>query len=131
MFVAILGVAGGIAQLTGFNLRDLWGSPPPASQVMPAKTDWPAVNLDYPLEDQLQVFPTDQITLVAAPQGIRTVDFGFGPQEFVEGKKYTAVGVPGKPITPKIDGGEGLCKLEIVITNDRDKPRGLLGRPPQ
>lgn len=93
-------------------------------------TDRPVVDLSKPMEQQVQLFPEDQVRIVGHSDHITQVWFG-GHQwhSFDFGRAYTVWGDAGESVTPKFESpnGIGMVKLEISYTRYLDRPRDLRG----
>lgn len=93
-------------------------------------TDHPVIDLSKPMEQQVQLFPEDQVRIVGHSHRITQVWFG-GNQwhSFDFGRAYTVWGNVGEPVTPKFESqdGIGMIKLEISYTRYLDRPRDLRG----
>ena len=83
----------------------------------------PFINLNKPIEEQLQLFGTDKVKIYSASD-LQEVWFGSEWEEYSDGKEYMVTGVPGEPVIPKFKG-TGDFKLEVMYTADREKPRDL------
>jgi hypothetical protein len=90
-------------------------------------TIWPVVDLNIPIEQQLQLFATDRVKIHAGDNQLQKVWFGGEKNNwftYAFGKEYIVQGQRGVPVTPRFEG-RGVFKLEVEATNERDKKRDL------
>ena len=88
------------------------------------QSDHPVLDLDRPIEDQVQLFAEDKVTIVGARDSVSEVWFGNDWEPFVPNKTYTVWGVKGEPLIPRFKG-RGMLKLEVRFTRYRDRKRDL------
>lgn len=84
----------------------------------------PIVDLSRPIEEQIQLFPTDKVKVYGSKPALVKVWFGSGWFPFEYDLVYMVQGPKNKPLTPKFQG-IGRLKLEVTITKNKDKKREL------
>jgi hypothetical protein len=80
------------------------------------------VILSSPIENQVLLYPEDEVSIFAPNASISEVNFGSGWQPFEERRPYLVQGIEGQPVVPQFRGSGGL-KLRIVYTKNRNRQR--------
>jgi len=95
------------------------------------ETDHPVVDLALPVEQQVQVFPEDKVSVVGWSDRVEAIWLGnqWEPVEPNSDRVFTVWGRAGEPITPQFEG-QGHVKLSISFTKNRNQPRDLRRRAP-
>lgn len=91
---------------------------------------FPVVDLSEPIEEQVQLFATDKVEIIADPDFLKEVWFGEIWEPYEPDKEYTVWGYPKQPVTPKFRfEGEGRIKMHIRISvqysENLNKPRDI------
>ena len=94
---------------------------------------YPVINFSKPIEEQVQLFPTDKVKIYADPDFLEEVWFGGIWEPYEPDREYIVWGIPTQPITPKFRfNGEGSIKMYIDISvqysENLDKPRDIRQR---
>ena len=91
---------------------------------------YPIINLNRPVEEQVQLFPTDRVQIYADPDFLQKVWFGKIWEPYVPGREYIVWGIPGQPVTPRFRFlGQGMIKMRIELSvqynEDLERPRDI------
>jgi len=97
--------------------------------------DHPVVDLSANLSTQIQLFATDEVTIVGLSHGISRIQLGSNVSDYRSEdqgvRKFTVWGSPNEPITPVFFGNdgqqlrEGHVKLLVEYRSKVDTPRDL------
>jgi len=90
------------------------------------KRIFPVINLSFPLEYQIRLFPEDRVEVFATPGKLKKVWFGYHWEEYIRGAEYIVWGIDDRPVIPKFEfEGEGYIKLCISYTKYHNQQRDL------
>jgi len=99
----------------------------------------PPIDLSQPIKNQVQLFATDKVKVYADNKKLKKVWFGANWETYDHSREYMVIGIRGVPIVPRFMVGIFLglgekevktsykfkFKMEVVYTEDREKPRQL------
>ena len=86
----------------------------------------PVVDMSVPIKEQLQVFAEDKVEIVGWTGNLEAIKVGPKWEKFDPNSNhvYTVWGPGGVPITPEFSGN-GMLKVRVSYTRNRDRPRDL------
>lgn len=93
---------------------------------------YPVVELDEPIEQQVQLFATDRVKIIDPNRVVKSVWFGESWEVFYKNEEYTVWGRPGVPVYPKFktskENSSKSIKLHIKYSANPDVPRDIRER---